>query len=65
MKFNAIIAILSFAVFASAATNPCPGPWNPCASKRSLGFSSKPREWLNAVRAVEAESSPVEAEIKE
>jgi hypothetical protein len=61
MKFNAILAVFTFAVFASACIHQnCPVP-----TKRSLSLTNKPREWLNAVRSVNLEASAVEAPTEE
>lgn len=54
MKFLAAISLAFLA--ATAAANTCTGDNCPMVvHARSLGFTQKPREWLNAARAAVAE----------
>ena len=61
MKFSAIAVVLALAGVSLATTDPCLNPrYIYTCRKRSIAFTSKPREWINAVRSAYAEA-PVEA----
>ena len=59
MKFTTIATILALAVSVTAGTQTCTRAEN---CKRSMSLTSKPREWINAVRSLTAETL-VEVEV--
>jgi hypothetical protein len=52
MKFNSIDIMLALGGVSIATFRPDRCSLGQCSAKRSIGLTSKPREWINTIRGI-------------